>query len=163
MRTTFTRSPAGTTAIRRRAAATLCTALLTGTVLATGAVAARAEAPPSFAVQVLGGFTLKRVETTSGKTSVALLVCTSAARGGKPAKIHGAGNLKDATAACEELNAVHGDFAALDVHPTWLVPALAAPVHVEAHGTWQKVKVAYSHDFQNDGELAKQTGDVFTF
>ncbi|GAA2062458.1 hypothetical protein GCM10009839_87030 [Catenulispora yoronensis] len=147
----------------RRLAAAACPVLLSGAVLASGAAGARASvpAPGSVSFHVLGGFHLKRVETKDGKTSTALLLCSSNTFGNGAATIHGVGNMKDPTAACEQLNAVNGDLTKLNVHPAWMAPALVAQVHVEAHGTWKGVKIEYAHDFHNGGALAKQTGDVF--
>lgn len=152
----------------RRLAAVAGTVLLSGATLAGGAGAARAAAPPTslpggFSFHVLGGFHLKRLATTDGKAGTALLFCSSVAVGSGPEQIHGVGDVKDPTAACEELAAVNGAFDTLNVHPTWMAPALMAPVHVEAHGTWQGTKVDWAHDFTNDGWLAKKTGDVFAF
>ncbi|GAA1972651.1 SSI family serine proteinase inhibitor [Catenulispora subtropica] len=147
-----------TISIVRRAGAAAAAALLSGAVAAAGAPSAAAA---SF--HVIGGFHLKRVQSIDGRTETALLLCESSSFGARPGRIHGFGNLKDPTAACAELAAAHGDFAALDVHPTWLAPMLMAPVHVEAHGTWKGAEVHYAHDFPNNGALAKQSGDVFAF
>ena len=141
----------------RRLAAVTITALLSATTLAAGSTAAQASS-----VHLLGGLHLKRVDTMTHQTHYAYLVCTATSKHGEP-RIHGLGGVKDATAACRELAAVHGDLDALAVHPTWLSPALEAPVEVRAAGTWEGVKVAWTHRYTNSGWLAKRTGDVFEF
>jgi len=155
----------------RRLTAVTVTALLSAAALAAGADAAqasdagRASGPRHVSgVRLLGALHLKRVDTLHGQTHVTYLVCTSTAgRHGAAPVIHGLGGLKDATSACEELAAVHGDLDVLSVHPAWLPPALEAPVEVRAAGTWEGVKVAWTHRYSNDGWLAKRTGDVFAF
>jgi hypothetical protein len=175
--------------MRRLPAATVTTAvtaLLSAAALGAGAAAAQASAyvvsndpissgpistaevstagsPGGFTFHMLGGLHLKRVETTTGETHVGYLLCTSTASGGAAPVIHGAGGVKDATSACEELAAAHGNLDALSVHPTWLPPAIVAPVDVKVAGTWEGAKVAWSHEYQNGGWLTKATGDVFVF
>lgn len=112
---------------------------------------------------LLGGLHLKRVDTMNGNTQTTYLLCTSTASGNAAPVIHGLGGLKDATSACEELAAVHGDLDALAVHPSWLPPSIVAPVDVQVAGTWEGAKVAWSHEYPNSGWLAKATGDVFEF
>ena len=146
--------------MRRLAAATV-TALLSAAALTAGAGASQAATDAS--VHLLGGLHLKRVDTTSGQTHVTYLLCTSTSVHGTAPVIHGLGGVKDATSACEELAAVHGNLDALAVHPTWLAPALEAPVEVTAAGTWEGAKVAWNHKYTNGGWLAKATGDVFEF
>ena len=149
----------------RRLAAVTVTALLSAAALAAGADAAQASDAghaPSF--RLLGTLHLKRVDTLHGQSHAAYLVCTSTAgKHGAAPVIHGVGGLKDATSACEELAAVHGNLDTLSVHPAWLPPALEAPVEVRAAGTWEGVKVAWTHRYTNSGWLAKRTGDVFVF
>jgi hypothetical protein len=150
----------------RRFAAVTVTALLSATALTAGAAGAQASAdtpPHSFSVHLLGGLHLKRVDAMNGQTHVAYLLCTSTSTDGAAPVIHGVGGLKDATSACEELAAVNGNLDALAVHPTWLAPALQAPVDVRAAGTWEGTKVAWSHEYTNGGYLARATGDVFAF
>ena len=150
----------------RRLAAVTATALLSAAALTAGTAGAQAasdHSPHAFRVHVLGGLHLKRVDTMSGQTHVAYLLCTSTAKRGAAPVIHGVGALKDATSACEELAAVNGRLDALSVHPTWLPPAIVAPVEVRAAGTWEGAKVAWSHKYTNGGWLAKATGDVFGF
>lgn len=151
--------------MRRLAAATV-TSLLSAAVLTTGAATAQASATGAwagFSAHVLGGFHLKRVDTTTGQTHVGYLLCTTSRSAGAAPVIHGVGAVKDATSACEELAQVKGDFAALAVHPTWMPPMLEAPVAVKAAGSWEGRKVAWSHEYPNGGALAKATGDVFVF
>ena len=175
--------------LRRLAAATVTTAvtaLLSAAALGAGAAAAQAStfvvsddpvsfgpitsaelptggSPGAFTFHMLGGLHLKRVDTTTGQTHVGYLLCTSTASGGAAPVIHGVGAVVDATSACEQLAAVHGDLDALSVHPTWLPPAIVAPVDVKVAGTWEGAKVAWNHEYQNSGWLAKTTGDVFVF
>lgn len=157
--------------MRRLAAATV-TVLLSAAALAAGTASAQASASTrasmsgdrhGFTVRVLGGLHLKRVDTKSGEDHVTYLLCTSTQTEGAAPVIHGLGGLKDSTSACEELAKVDGDFDRLLVHPTWLPPMVVAPVDVRAAGTWQGRKVAWSHEYQNGGALAKVTGDVFGF
>ena len=147
----------------RRFAAVTVTALLSAAALTTGAGAEAAQASDGFTVHVLGGLHLKRVDATSGQTQVTYLLCTSTSSGDAEPVIHGLGGLKDATSACEELAAVHGNLDALSVHPTWLAPAVVAPVEARAAGTWEGAKVVWDHKYTNGGWLAKATGDVFAF
>lgn len=154
----------------RRLAAITLTALLSAGALAVGSTAAQASdagrglhTGQASSVHLLGGLHLKRVETMNGHTDIAYLLCTSTSKHGATPVIHGVGGLKDATSACRELAAVHGNLAALSVHPAWLAPTLEAPVEVKAAGTWEGAKVAWSHRYANSGLLAKQTGDVFAF
>ena len=144
----------------RRLASVTVTALLAAATLGGGSAAARASA---FSVHMLGGLHLKRVDTTTGETRTTYLLCTSTSTGGAAPVIHGLGGLKDPTSACSEVAAVGGEFDALSVHPTWLAPALMAPVDVQVAGTWEGAKVAWSHEYPNGGALAKVTGDVFAF
>lgn len=145
----------------RRFAAVTVTALLSAAGLTAGAGAAQAS--DGFTVHLLGGLHLKRVDATSGQTQVTYLLCTSTTTEGAAPVIHGLGGLKDATSACEQLAVVHGNFDALSVHPTWLAPAVVAPVEVRAAGTWEGARVAWSHKYTNGGWLARATGDVFAF
>jgi len=147
----------------RRFAAVTVTALLSAAGLTAGAGAAQAS--DGFTVHLLGGLHLKRVDATSGQTQVTYLLCTSTSTssGGAAPVVHGLGGLKDATSACEELAAVHGNLDALSVHPTWLAPAVVAPVEVRAAGTWEGARVAWGHKYTNGGWLARATGDVFAF
>ena len=150
----------------RRFAAVTVTALLSAATLTAGSAAAQASSATSsrgFRVHTLGGLRLKRVDTMSGQTHVAYLVCTSTSKHGAEPVIRGFGGLQDATSACEELAAVHGDLDALSVHPAWLPPMVEAPVQVRADGTWEGAKVSWSHQYANGGWLAKKTGDVFAF
>jgi hypothetical protein len=154
----------------RRLSAVTATALLSGAALTAGAASAQATTHTSrphshgrFTVHVLGDLHLKRVDTMNGDTHTGYLLCTVTTAGSGPATIHGLGGLKDSTSACEELAAVHGDLGKLAVHPSWMPPAIMAPVAVKAHGTWEGAKVAWSHEYSNSGWLAKATGDVFTF
>lgn len=142
----------------RRFAALTVTALLSAAALTTGSDAAQASS-----IRVLGGLHLKRVDTLNGQTRVTYLLCTSTAKHGRGPVIHGVGGLKDATSACEELAAVHGNLEAMSVHPAWLAPALEAPVEVRAAGMWEGTKVTWTHRYTNGGWLAKRTGDVFVF
>ena len=142
----------------RRLAAVTVTAFLSAAALSAGSTASQASS-----MRLLGGLHLKRVDTVSGQTHITYLVCTSTSKHGAAPVIHGFGRLKDATSACEELAAVHGDFDALSVHPTWLPPALEAPVEVKVAGTWEGIRVAWHHRYANSGWLAKKTGDVFEF
>ena len=149
-----------------RLAAVTVTTLLSAAVLSTGSATAQASATgdwAGFSAHVLGGFHLKRVDTTTGQTHVGYLLCTTTRSGSAATVIHGAGAVKDATSACEELATVNGDFSALAVHPTWLPSMLVAPVAVKVAGSWQGRKVAWSHEYTNGGALAKATGDVFVF
>lgn len=151
--------------MRRLAAATITT-LLSAALLGTGAATAQASATgdwAGFSAHVLGGFHLKRVDTQTGQTHLAYLLCTTTRSHGGAAVIHGAGGVKDATSACEELARVDGDFDALSVHPNWLPPMLMAPVDVRVAGTWHGRKIAWSHEYTNGGALAKATGNVFAF
>ena len=65
----------------RRLAAVTVTALLSAAALTAGADAARAsgagQADPTRLVHLLGSLHLKRVDTLSGQTHTAYLVCTS--------------------------------------------------------------------------------------
>lgn len=151
--------------MRRLAAATV-TSLLTATLFSAGAATAQASATgdwAGFSAHVLGGFHLKRVDTATGQTHIGYLLCTTTKSRAAAPVIHGAGGVKDATSACEELARVNGDFDALAVHPTWLPPMLMAPVDVKVAGTWHGRKVTWSHQYPNGGALAKATGDVFAF
>jgi hypothetical protein len=147
----------------RRLGAATAGVLLSGTALTAGTATAQAAGPGEFSLQLLGGFRLTRVDTTTGTTNNGVLLCTTSSLRGEPVSIRGMGGLKDPTAACRELVAVNGDFTRLAVHPTWLPPALFAPVKVEAHGTWNGTQVDYSREFTNSGWLVRQTGDVFVF
>ncbi|WP_194898201.1 SSI family serine proteinase inhibitor [Catenulispora pinisilvae] len=119
--------------------------------------------PGGFAIHLLGGLHLKRVDTTTGQTHTGYLLCTSTTSGTAAPVIHGVGGVKDATSACTELAAVNGDFDALAVHPTWMAPSFMAPVAVQAAGTWEGAKVAWSHQYSNSGVLVRTSGDVFVF
>ncbi|MEY9935550.1 hypothetical protein ABH926_010232 [Catenulispora sp. GP43] len=150
----------------RRLAAVTATAFLSAAALSAGAAtaqAANAHATPRFTVHVLGSVHLKRVDRMNGRTRTAYLLCTSTSTHGSAPVIHGLGGLKDATSACEELAAVHGRLDTLAVHPAWMAPALEAPVEVQAAGTWEGRKVAWTHRFPNGGWVTKATGDVFAF
>jgi hypothetical protein len=151
----------------RRLAAVTAAALLSGVGLSAGEASARAHStahnPFRLTVRLMGGLHLKRVDAKTGDTHVTYLFCTATTSGSGPTTIHGLGGLKDSTSACEELAAVNGDLDALSVHPTWLPPAIVAPVDVVAHGTWEGAKVAWSHEYTNSGWLARATGDVFAF
>lgn len=152
------------------ATVTAATALLATAALIAGAAPAQARTAHTpaggrhgFSVRLLGGLHLKRVDTKTGQTHTTYLLCTSTRHGTAAPVIHGAGGLKDATSACEEVAGVKGRFAALSVHPTWLAPMLVAPVDVKVAGTWEGVKVAWNHEYPNGGALAKATGDLFEF
>ncbi|MBS2538224.1 hypothetical protein KGQ20_36280 [Catenulispora sp. NF23] len=119
--------------------------------------------PGGFAIHLLGGLHLKRVDTTTGQTHTGYLLCTSTTSGSAAPVIHGVGGVKDPTSACAELAEVNGDFDALAVHPTWMAPSFVAPVAVQAAGTWEGAKVAWSHQYSNSGVLVRTTGDVFAF
>jgi hypothetical protein len=154
----------------RRLAAVTATAFLSVAALSAGAASAQAttahrtaHAAPRFTVHVLGAVHLKRVDSPHGRTHTAYLLCTTTTTHGATPVIHGAGGLKDATSACQELAAVHGRLDELAVHPAWMAPALEAPVEVQAAGTWEGRKVAWSHRFSNGGWATKATGDVFAF
>ena len=141
----------------RRLAAVTVTALLSA-ALSAGSADARASE-----VHLLGGLHLKRVDVRTGQADTTYLLCTSTSKPGAEPVIHGFGDLRDATSACEELAAVHGRFDQLAVHPQWMAPSLEAPVEVRAAGTWEGVRVSWSHRYSNGGWLAKATGDVFAF
>jgi hypothetical protein len=160
----------------RRLAATTVTALVSAAALTTGAAGAQASTSRAsaagaasagglrgFSIHMLGGLHLKRVDTANGETHVGYLLCTSTTSRGAAPVIHGLGDVKDATSACEELAAANGNLDALSVHPGWLPPAIVAPVDVKAAGRWKGAKVAWSHEYPNGGWLAKATGDVFVF
>jgi len=106
----------------------------------------------------LGEFRLTRTEVT-GEVHSAFLQCAIDWAHG----VRGYGNLKNPTAACQELAAVGGDINALNVHPTWMVPEIYAPVRAEAFGRWRERDVTFSQEFPNGGHLTRKTGDVFDF
>ncbi len=98
-----------------------------------------------------------------GKTVPASLNCVRGINVYGQTYVNGNGTVTDPTAACQELAAVGGDFTKLNVHPTWLVSALVAPVKVTATGRWASTSVNYAQSFGNPTLLAKNTGDVFAF
>ena len=162
-----------------RISAVSATALLSGAALTAGAGAAQASVPAHHApahhatsrpapsrhaqAHLVGLMVLKRVDASSHRQHTGELLCSVSTAHDGPTTIKGYGDLKDPTTACVELTAVNGEFDRLRVHPTWLSPAIVAPVKVEARGTWKGTKVAWSHEYSNSGQLAKTTGDVFEF
>lgn len=77
--------------------------------------------------------------------------------------ITGNGTVTNPVAACQELYAVNGDVARLNVHPTWLTSHLMAPIATTATGHWGATSINFSESFSNGSVLEKYTGDVFTF
>lgn len=111
---------------------------------------------------VVGTLLLQRTNS-AGAATRAVLICETVEGAAGPATAAGYGNVTDAGAACRELLAVDGDFTKLLVHPTWMVPALEAPVTVAVSGTWNSRQATYQRTFRNTGELGRNLGDVFAF
>ncbi|MFE9429242.1 SSI family serine proteinase inhibitor [Kitasatospora sp. NPDC006697] len=143
------------------AASTTIAAALATLTLATGAAQA---APARVTTPVLlGSLQLAKTDDTTGVTTTASLNCVRGINVYGQVYVSGNGTVTNADAACQELNAVGGDFTKLAVHPTWMPLAGDAPVSVTATGNWGNTAVNYSQTFQNASYLAKTTGDVFQF
>lgn len=63
--------------------------------------------------------------------------------------------------ACQALDAVGGDPAALNVSPDILCPQVYEPVTVTAAGAWDGRAVSFNRTFGNACEAAAVTGPVF--
>ncbi|MEU5211454.1 subtilase-type protease inhibitor [Streptomyces sp. NPDC020742] len=75
-----------------------------------------------------------------------------------------AGSHPNAMAACGQLRAVAGDFAAVTNSPSQRVCTKEwAPVVVTADGVWQGKRVSYSYTFANACQMNAGGGSVFVF
>ncbi|WP_306359086.1 subtilase-type protease inhibitor [Nocardia sp. CC227C] len=83
----------------------------------------------------------------------ATLRCATGAGGDHPA----------ADRACAELDAVDGDFDALNVDPGVICTQEYDPVVYAASGTWRGRAVAFTKTFPNDCHGKGATGSVFDF
>jgi len=128
------------------------------------AAAHASQAPRRVAgtVTVVGYLRLQKA-AAKGAGTQAFLFCESVEAASGPATVAGFGNVTDPSAACRELGAVGGDVTRMLVHPTWMVPALEAPVTVTVSGTWTARQVSYQHTYRNTGELSRNLGDVVGF
>ena len=74
------------------------------------------------------------------------------------------GSHPNASAACDELRAVNGDFGSLGAHQANKVcPMNLDPVVLTARGTWQGKPVDFTKRFSNRCVAEAQTGKVFAF
>lgn len=89
-------------------------------------------------------------QTTGSEARRAMLTC------------HPPGGTHRAPAeACQALDAVGGDPAALNVSPDVLCPQVYEPVTVTATGSWDGRTISFSRTFGNACEAAAVTGPVF--
>ncbi|MEU5977968.1 subtilase-type protease inhibitor [Streptomyces sp. NPDC047315] len=146
----------------RSTIATAAALLLSGTALGTAVAQpiARPTAPPAAASSLYAPSAL--VLTVAKGTSAApstveravTLDCAPRATGTHPA----------AAAACRELRAVDGDFAALPSElPQTFCTREWDPVTVNANGVWQGERVAWSGTYNNACEMTATLGVVFSF
>ncbi|MFK0297358.1 subtilase-type protease inhibitor [Streptomyces sp. NPDC090442] len=130
--------------------------------LSTTAQAAAAPAQPArtgglYAASELV-LTVGRGETRADATveRAATLSCMPMATGTHPAPM----------AACTQLRAVGGDFAAVTegaTKSTRMCNMLWDPVVVTADGVWQGRRVSYTHTFANSCVMTDGKGSVFEF
>mgnify|MGYP001188783792 CR=1 FL=1 len=73
------------------------------------------------------------------------------------------GDHPKAAEACAQLEAVDGNFHALDQRGASPCTLQYAPVTVKAHGTWKGRTVQYEQTFSNDCVRISKTGAVFEF
>lgn len=148
----------------RRTLTALATVLTLGATATAAAAAGKGPGPftrPTKAA-VTGYLQLQRSDASGA--SEALLFCGTVQHGAGPTEIVGYGTVDNPAAACRELAAVDGDFSRLTVHPTWMVPAIVAPVTVTATGAWNAHGHAtFKRTYRNGGEAAKNCGDVCGF
>jgi hypothetical protein len=138
------------------------TAAMTGP--ATASAASTRTPHRAIGTAAVAGYFLLQKSPSRGAAAQAVLICETVRAATGPDTVSGFGNVTDPTAACRELVAVDGDFARLLVHPTWMVPALEAPVSVTVSGAWtSRGQVSYQRTFRNTGELGRSLGDVFAF
>ncbi|KUO12747.1 SSI family serine proteinase inhibitor [Streptomyces sp. DSM 15324] len=128
----------------RRALLPAAAALL----LATGAAPARAAAQDPQPANWLQ-LSVTRDTAPSDGTRATLLLCG-------PPQGH-----RRAAEACDQLNAVNGDLAALPAAQDTVCTLVYAPVTAHASGQWNGRAVAYSQTFSNACEMAARTGAVF--
>jgi hypothetical protein len=65
--------------------------------------------------------------------------------------------------ACDDLNAAGGDLTKIKAKAGQMCPHLVLQVRVLAFGTYRGTPVNYDHTWNNDCELVRATGEVFTF
>jgi hypothetical protein len=148
---------------RTLTALTVLAALGTAADGAAAATAPSSAAPVRPAKATVTGY-LQLQRSDAGGTVQALLFCGTVQRGTGPVEVVGYGTVDDPAAACHELAAADGDFSRLTVHPTWMVPALVAPVAITATGAWNAHGHAtYKRTYRNSGEAARNCGDVCSF
>ncbi|MFH8614865.1 subtilase-type protease inhibitor [Streptomyces sp. NPDC017979] len=150
----------------RSTIATAAALLLSGTALGTAVAQPIAQpvagpAAPPAAVSSLyapSALVLTVAKGTSAAPSTVeravTLDCAPRATGTHPS----------AAAACRELNAVDGDFAALPSElPQTLCTREWDPVTVSANGVWRGERVAWSGTYNNGCEMTATLGVVFSF
>ena len=139
-----------------------------GTILVAGSAAAvlstaSASAATTGMPVLIGSFHLTKTDS-DGVTTSADLDCFRGVNVYGDTYIGGNGTVTDPVEACQELDAVDGDFSKLDVHPTWMISMLYAPITASATGWWTGVNPDdWSQTYINGSDLAKHTGDVFAF
>jgi hypothetical protein len=65
--------------------------------------------------------------------------------------------------ACADLKAAGGDITKIKAKAGQMCPHLVLPVRALAHGAYAGTPVNYDHTWNNDCELVRATGEVFTF